>query len=185
MSRIGNKPIELPDGVSVKVEGNLVEVSGPLGTITQVINQEIKVIVKEEKILVKRRGDHRRAKSLHGLIRSLIANMVLGVSKGWEKKLEVHGTGYRVQMEGEALVFSLGFSHPVKIVPEEGIKFSASDNQRVTVSGIDKVLVGNAASRIRHVKPPDAYKGKGIRYQGEVVKLKPGKAAGVVAGGTS
>jgi len=187
MSRVGEKPIEIPAGVTVKTGVNFVEVNGPLGNLKQEVPFGIKVGTQEGKVLVKRESDVKKIKALHGLIRSLIANMILGVTAGWQKKLEVHGTGYWAKVEGTDLALSVGFSHLVKIPPPEGIKFQVNENKEITVSGINKILVGNVAAKIRKVKPPNAYKGSGIRYQGEVVKLKPGKAgkAGAAGGGAA
>jgi len=185
MSRVGTKLIEIPEKVTVNLKDSLVEVAGPLGNLKQEIRSEIKVEIKDQKILVKRINDSRRAKSLHGLTRTLIANMILGVTQGWEKALEIHGTGYRANLEGEDLVLSLGFSHPVKIKSQSGIKFEVKDSKKIKISGIDKVLVGNIAAKIRKIRPPDAYKGKGVRYQGEKIRLKPGKAGKAGAAGLS
>jgi len=176
MSRVGLQPIEIPEGVTVKEDGGKIEVSGVLGKLEWKFRPEIKVKIQNGLVLVKRDKDTKVAKSLHGLTRSLIANMIIGVNKGWEKKLEIQGTGYRAKAEGERLVLSLGFSHPVVIEPVEGIKFEVDGNNKIKIFGTDKILVGNTAAKIRGTKPPDAYKGKGVRYEGEIVKLKPGKA---------
>jgi large subunit ribosomal protein L6 len=182
MSRIGQKPIEIPTGVGLKVAGSQVEVKGPLGVLNQEIRPEIKVKTEGNQVLVARVNNTKLARSLHGLTRTLIANMILGVTEGFKKDLEIQGTGYRVKLEGDKLVFSLGFSHPVVFESIEGIKFEVADERKITVSGINKILVGNVAAKIRKIRPPDAYKGKGIRYQGEEIKLKPGKAGKAGAG---
>jgi large subunit ribosomal protein L6 len=183
MSRVGIKPIKIPEKVKIKVEKNLIEVVGPLGVLTQEIQPEIEVRQEGQKLIIKRKNDSKKAKSLHGLTRSLIANMITGVTEGWKKELEVQGTGYRVRLEGENLVLSVGFSHPVEIKPAKGIKFETEEEKRIIIRGVDKVLVGNLAAKIRKVRPPDAYKGKGIRYRGEEIKLKPGKAGKAGAAG--
>ncbi|HUW21348.1 MAG TPA: 50S ribosomal protein L6 [Candidatus Bathyarchaeia archaeon] len=185
MSRIGLKPIEIPENVTVKTDAGSITVSGPLGTLEAKIVAELSLETDQGRLLVKRRDDSKRSKSLHGLVRSLIFNMILGVSKGWQKELEIQGTGYRAKIEKGNLILSLGFSHPVEIKPETGIKFEVKDEREITISGIDKTLVGDVTARIRKVKPPDAYKGKGIRYKGERVVLKPGKAGKVGSAGGS
>lgn len=183
MSRIGAQPIPIPEKVTVTLEADSLKVAGPLGQLSQAIPPRIKVKKEDQQLLVQRTGDSKKTKSLHGLIRSLIANLILGVTQGWQKTLEIQGTGYRVEKQGEKLVFSLGFSHPVEFAPVDGIKFEVQDNRLITVTGVDKILVGNIAAQIRKIRPPDSYKGKGIRYQGEYVKLKPGKAGKAGAAG--
>lgn len=185
MSRIGAQPIVIPDKVKVKLSGEVLEVSGPLGSLKQAIRSEIKLKIEEKKITVERVNDSQIAKSLHGLIRTLIANMILGVTQGFTKDLEIQGTGYRAKLEGGQLVLAVGFSHPVIVEPPEGIKFAVKDEKEIIVSGIDKILVGNMTAKIRKIKPPDAYKGKGIRYLGERIKLKPGKAGKAGAAGVT
>lgn len=182
MSRIGKMPIEIPGKVTVKLEDGFVVVKGPLGQLKQEVRPEIKVEVKEGMVFVSRNKESKMAKSLHGLIRSLIANLVEGVTKGFTKTLELHGTGYRAKFEEKKLVLQVGFSHPVVVDPPEGIEFKVKGEKVIIVSGINKWLVGNTAAAIRVIKKPEPYKGKGIRYQGEVVKKKPGKAAKVGAG---
>lgn len=177
MSRIGNQPINIPSGVTVKLDGSTVTVTGPKGTLTQTMPREIKITEKDNVIEFTRNSEVPAIKALHGLTRSLVNNMVEGVVKGFEKHLELVGTGYRVAAEGSAIVLSLGLSHPVKIEPESGISFKVEGNNHIIINGIDKRLVGQVAANIRATRKPDAYKGKGIRYQGEVVKLKPGKSA--------
>lgn len=176
MSRIGNAPIKIPATVTVETEGSQVVVKGPLGKLQIVTLPQIKVVVEDGQVIVKRKGDNKLAKSIHGLIRSLIANMVTGVEKGWQKRLELVGVGFRTQTSGDKLTLSVGYSHPVEITAPSGIKFVVEDNTKITVSGIDKGLVGQTAARIRKVRPPEPYQGKGIRYSGEYVRRKPGKA---------
>lgn len=182
MSKVGKQPIEIPEKVIVKVEKGKVSVKGPKGVLTQNIRPEVKVEIKEGKVLVSRVSDTKLAKSLHGLTRTLIANMIKGVSHGWEKKLEMHGTGYRAHLEKDALILTVGFSHPVEIKPVEGITFEVEGNDKIKISGIKKEQVGQIAAQIRSIRPPEPYKGKGIRYQGEEVRRKPGKAGKVGAG---
>lgn len=183
MSRIGQKPITIPDGVSITSQKGKVVVSGPKGKLEQVIRPEVTVTVKDNQVVVSRRGNDQLSRSLHGLTRSLLNNMIKGVTDGFEKKLELVGTGYRVSLEGDKAVFSLGFSHPVEFTPPAGIKLTVEGNNLVTVSGLDKALVGQTAANIRALRPPEPYKGKGVRYQGESVKTKPGKAGKVGAAG--
>jgi len=183
MSKIGKMPIPIPEKVNVEINGNTVMVKGPKGSLEQVFRPEIKVKKKQGKIIVSAKKENRVSRSLHGLTRSLIANMVKGVIGGYDKVLELHGVGYRAKMEGGTLRLRVGFSHPVRIEPPKGIEFEVEGKDVVTVKGIDKQLVGQTAAKIRDVRPPDAYKGKGIRYKGEVIKLKPGKAAKIGAEG--
>ena len=176
MSRIGKNPITIPAGVDVKIDGNVITVKGAKGTLTQKIRQEITVKIEGNEIVVARINDEKTARSLHGLTRTLIANMVEGVSNGFTKTLEVNGIGYRAQKQGSNLVMNLGFSHQV-IVPEiEGISIDVPNPNLVVVSGPDKQVVGQFAAEIREKRPPEPYKGKGIRYQGEYVRRKEGKA---------
>ncbi|QEQ00369.1 50S ribosomal protein L6 [Thermosynechococcus sp. QKsg1] len=183
MSRIGKRPIPLPKNVTLTLDGQQVTVKGPKGQLSRVLPPEVNVAQEGESIVVKRRDDSRPAKERHGLCRTLLANMVEGVSQGFTKKLEIQGVGYRAQLQGKTLVLSMGYSHPVEIVPPEGITLEIEDNQGkkvqqgtiVLVSGIDKELVGNTSARIRAVRPPEPYKGKGIRYMGEFVRRKVGK----------
>ena len=177
MSRIGKKPIEIPAGVSVSVSSGRVMVNGPLGELSQQIPQRMQVEQADGEILVKRpteRGDDR---ALHGLTRSLVANMVEGVTKGFEKRLEIQGVGYRAALRGQALELSVGFSHSVVVDPPAGITFEVPSATEVVVKGIDKQQVGQTAAEVRAVKPPEPYKGKGIRYVGEYVRRKVGKRA--------
>ncbi|MBE17275.1 MAG: 50S ribosomal protein L6 [Nitrospinae bacterium] len=180
MSRIGLKPINVPDNVEVTLEGKLITVKGPKGVLTRELHERPKVELNENVINVSRTSDSQTDKSLHGLTRSLIFNMVEGVSNGFEKTLEVIGLGYRVELKGKNLVLNIGFSHPVNIDPIDGIDFEVeSDREKSTikVKGIDKEIVGWVASEIRRVKPPEPYKGKGIRYADEYVRRKVGKTA--------
>lgn len=179
MSRIGRKPIPLPKGVDIKLEGTTITVNGPLGTLSRELHPRPNVEVGESEIVVTRPTESRQDRSLHGLTRTLIANMVEGVTKGYEKELEIIGLGYRVEAQGKGLLLNVGYSHPVKIEPIDGIDFEVqSDRQRnaIKVKGIDKEVVGFVAAEIRRIKPPEPYKGKGIRYAGEAVRRKVGKA---------
>lgn len=182
MSRVGKEPITIPEGVTVKSDDGRVFVEGPLGQLEQELPHPIKVEIKEGKIFVSRKREGKLAKSLHGLTRSLVANMIEGVTNGFSQTLELHGTGYRARLEGENLTLEVGFSHPVVVRPPEGIKFELRKEKEIKVWGIDKQLVGNTAARIRAIKKPEPYKGKGVRYRGEIVRRKPGKAAKVGAG---
>lgn len=177
MSRIGLKPIEIPQGVEVKVNGDNVTVKGPKGELSRTIHSEMKVIVEENQVTVERPNDSKTAKSLHGTTRSLIFNMVEGVKNGYEKALEIQGVGYRAQKQGNKLVVNAGYSHPVEIVPEDGIEIDVPANTRIVIKGIDKEKVGALAANIRAIRPPEPYKGKGIRYEGEYVRRKEGKTA--------
>jgi len=181
MSRIGKKPIEILKGVDVKVENNTVTVKGPKGELQRDVPLEIKIEIKDNQIFVSPGKETKRSKAFWGLFRSLIFNMVEGVTSGYEKKLEIHGVGYKANLEGEDLILSVGFSHPVKIDKVEGIKFLV-EKSIITVSGIDKELVGQIAAKIRKVKKPEPYKGKGIRYLGEEVRRKTGKKAATIEG---
>ena len=175
MSRIGRKPIELPAGVEFKVENNLVTVKGPKGTLTQQIHPNMEIVQEGAVVTVKRPNDDKQNRSLHGLSRTLIANMVEGVTKGFSKELEVLGVGYKVQKDGKNLVMNLGYSHQV-IMPEiDGITIEVPNNTKIIISGPDKQKVGQFAAEVREKRPPEPYKGKGIRYAGEVVRKKVGK----------
>ena len=176
MSRIGKNPIEIPAGVDVTINGGDVTVKGPKGTLSHVVPEPISAAIDEGKVVVTRPSDDRVARSLHGLTRTLIANMIEGVTKGFSKQLEIAGTGYRVVAKGKDLEFSLGFSHTVFVQAPEGIEFSVESQTKFTVSGIDKQLVGETAARIRKLKKPEPYKGKGIHYVGETIRRKVGKA---------
>ncbi|MDH4159390.1 MAG: 50S ribosomal protein L6 [Actinomycetota bacterium] len=177
MSRIGRLPISLPSGVDVTIDGQLVTVNGPKGTLAHEVTQPITVTRGEDGLLtVQRPDDERESRSLHGLTRSLIANMVTGVTDGYEKKLEIVGVGYRVQSKGSDLEFAVGYSHPVLYKAPEGIAFAVESPTKFAVTGIDKQQVGQVAANIRKIRKPEPYKGKGIRYAGEHVRRKVGKA---------
>ncbi|MCS7272530.1 MAG: 50S ribosomal protein L6 [Fimbriimonadales bacterium] len=180
MSRVGKKPIPLPPGVQVQIEGNRITVKGPKGELSHELPSVIQVEQVDGTLVVKRTNDERFARAQHGLQRTLIANMVKGVSEGYEKVLELIGVGYRAQMEGKTLVLQVGYSHPVRIEPMPGITLAVDQDPQtrttlIIVRGIDKQAVGQQAAIIRSVRPPDPYKGKGLRYRGEVIRLKPGK----------
>ena len=177
MSRIGKAPIEIPSGVDITVNGNHVVVKGPKGTLEQDVHPDISVRVADGTVTVERPSDERRHRSLHGLTRSLVANMVTGVTAGFSKTLEIVGVGYRASLKGSDLEVLVGFSHPVLVPAPQGITFAAETPTRITVSGSDKQLVGQVAADIRALRPPDPYKGKGIRYEGEYIRRKAGKAA--------
>ena len=175
MSRIGKLPIPVPSGVDVTIDGSQVTVKGPKGSLTHAVVEPITVAVNDGQIEVARPDDQRDSKARHGLTRTLINNMVIGVTAGYVKALEIQGTGYRVTAEGKDLVFALGFSHPVPVKAPEGITFKVESPTKFSVEGIDKQLVGETAANIRLLKKPEPYKGKGIRYAGEVVRRKEGK----------
>lgn len=177
MSRIGRMPVPVPSGVNVTVEGTKVTVKGPKGELTREFHPRMTITLEDGKVVVKRPDDTRYFKALHGLTRALINNMVIGVSEGYSKVLEIHGTGYRAELQGKTLVMNLGFSHPVVVEPPEGIVFEANPRAgTVTVRGCDKELVGRVAAELRAWRPVEPYLGKGIRYQGEVVRRKAGKS---------
>jgi large subunit ribosomal protein L6 len=177
MSRIGKQPVPVPSGVEVSIDGRQVHVKGPKGTLTHTVAEPIQVAKGEDGSLeVTRPSDEGKAPSLHGTTRTVIANMVTGVTDGFEKKLEIVGTGYRVVAKGATLEFALGFSHPVVVTPPEGITFAVDGPTRLSVQGIDKQQVGEVAANIRKLRKPDPYKGKGVRYAGEQVRRKVGKA---------
>jgi large subunit ribosomal protein L6 len=176
MSRIGRMPIEVPSGVTVTIDGSHVFVKGPKGELSLTVAEPIVAVLEENQVVVTRPNDERMAKSLHGLTRTLISNNIIGVTQGYEKKLEVVGTGYRVAAKGNSLELSVGFSHSVTVDPPEGISFAVEGNDKITVSGIDKQAVGEVAANIRKIRKPEPYKGKGVRYAGEVVRRKAGKA---------
>ena len=176
MSRIGKLPIPVPAGVEVKIDGQIVEVKGPKGTLTHTVPAPIAVALEESTVVVSRPNDERLARSLHGLTRTLIANNIQGVTEGFTKGLEIVGTGYRVAAKGSALEFALGYSHPITVEPPAGISFTVDGNTKVTVHGIDKQAVGEVAANIRKLRKPEPYKGKGVRYAGEVVRRKAGKS---------
>jgi len=177
MSRIGKQPIPVPSGVEVKVDGQKVSVKGPKGTLEDTFHEDMMIKLEDGQVIVERPSDEREHRSLHGLTRTLIDNMVVGVSQGFEKVLEIQGVGYRALLKGKSLELSLGFSHPVLVEPEAGIEFEAPDATTVIVRGISKQRVGQIAAEIRAKRPPEPYKGKGVRYRGEHVRRKVGKTA--------
>jgi large subunit ribosomal protein L6 len=181
MSRIGNKAIPIPKGVTVELDGSHLRVKGPKGTLEQSFRPEINIEQKDGEIVVTRPLEDKLHRSLHGLTRTLINNMIVGVTDGFTRTLEIAGVGYRVAKDGQALVFSLGFSHPVRIEPPAGISFAVETPTRFSVSGIDKQAVGQQAANIRSLRKPEPYKGKGITYQGERIRRKAGKAGKVGA----
>lgn len=175
MSRIGRKPIPVPDGVDVKIDGKQITVKGPKGTLIRSFHPEMDVKVVDKELRVERPSDAKRHRALHGTTRSIIANMIEGVANGFSKELELVGVGYRAQKKGKNLSLNVGYSHPVDIEPEEGIEFEVPSQTSVIVKGIDKERVGAVASRIRSVRKPEPYKGKGIKYKGERIVRKEGK----------
>ena len=176
MSRIGKLPIEIPQGVEIKIEGQTVTAKGPLGTEVVEVRPEIAVKVEDNKIILSVTNDERKTNALHGLSRTLVANAVHGVKEGFEKKLEIVGVGYRANMEGKNLNLALGYSHPVVVEPPEGITIAVEANTKVSVKGTNKQLVGDVAAFIRGKRPPEVYKGKGVKYEGEYIRRKAGKA---------
>jgi large subunit ribosomal protein L6 len=176
MSRLGRLPVAVPEGVQISVDGNVVKVKGPKGELSREFDRSMKVTVGNGSVIVERPSDEKIHKSLHGLTRALVANMITGVTKGFEKGLELVGVGYRASKSGRKLVITVGFSHPVEIDPPEGIEFEVPNPTLVMVKGRDKEAVGQMAASIRDVKPPEPYQGKGIRYAGEKVRRKAGKA---------
>ena len=176
MSRIGKNPIPIPDKVAVTLDGLAVSVKGPKGELNRTLPEGVSVSQVEKTIVVTPTSQKRKSRERHGLCRSLVANMVEGVSKGYTRKLELIGVGSRAQVKGKKLVVSAGFSHPVEMAPPEGVTFAVENNTNVTVSGADKELVGNEAAKIRAIRPPEPYKGKGIRYEGERILRKAGKS---------
>jgi large subunit ribosomal protein L6 len=178
MSRIGKKPIPIPAKVTVTIVGQTVTVKGSKGELTRTLPAGVTVALEGETVVVSRVDESRLARERHGLCRTLVANMVEGVANGFERKLEIQGVGYRAAVQGRNLNLTMGYSHPVSIEPPSGITFAVEGTTNVTVSGIDKELVGNMAAKVRAVRPPEPYKGKGIRYQGESVRRKVGKTGG-------
>lgn len=179
MSRIGLRPIPVPSGVDVQIAPNRVSVKGPKGELHQDVSQVLTIERENGDLLVKRPNDDRLNRQIHGLTRTLINNMVIGVTDGYTKNLEIQGVGYRAALDGKTLVLNVGYSHPVRMEAPEGITFATETPTRISVTGIDKQLVGEVAARIRRTRPPEPYKGKGIRYQGEFVRRKAGKAGKV------
>lgn len=178
MSRVGRKPIEIPTGVTVTLDGQTLRVKGPLGELSMDIPDGISCQRDGNQLVFTRSSDEKHVRALHGTARALAANLITGVSKGFEKQLELQGVGYRVELRGKNLVLSLGFSHPVVFIPPDGITISVASPTQFSVKGIDRQLVGQVAAVIRKIRPPEPYKGKGIRYVGEYVRRKAGKAAG-------
>lgn len=176
MSRVGNKPVELPEGVDVEVEGNAVTVKGSKGELNRSFNERIGFDIDDGVVMVTRPDDSRESRALHGLSRALLANMITGVSDGYRKELEIQGVGYRATLKGKDVELQVGFSHPVTVEAPDGVTFEVPEPTRIVVSGIDKEQVGQMAANIRKVRPPEPYKGKGIRYVGEYVRRKAGKA---------
>ena len=176
MSRIGRMPVIIPAGVKVKIQGREITVEGSKGKLTREFHPDIKVAQEDGKLVVTRSNDNRLQRSLHGLTRSLLNNMVEGVTKGFEKNLELSGVGYRAQKAGNKLTLQIGYSHPVEFDPPKGIDIAIDGTTKIRISGIDKELVGETAAEIRRIRIPDAYKGKGVKYAGERLRLKPGKA---------
>lgn len=177
MSRIGKKPIPVPAGVDVTIDGTNVTVKGPKGELSKSFYEFLTIAQEGNEIVVTRPDDSRTSRAMHGLTRALLNNMVVGVSEGFQKKLELQGVGYRVALKGKNLELALGFSHPVVVEPQDGITFEVPDNTHIVVKGIDNQQVGQVAADIRDFRPPEPYKGKGIRYEGEVVRRKLGKAS--------
>lgn len=175
MSRIGKKPIAIPSGVDVKIEGNVVTVRGPKGTLTKEMHPQINIAVENQEVIVTRPDDEPLSRSLHGLTRTLVANMVEGVTNGFSKGLEMVGVGYRATKQGNKLALSVGKSHPVELVPYEGLEIEVPAPNKILIKGMDKELVGAFAAVVRSERPPEPYKGKGIKYEGEVIRRKVGK----------
>ncbi|TFG64675.1 MAG: 50S ribosomal protein L6 [Spirochaetales bacterium] len=175
MSRIGKLPVEIPSGTKVEVKGSTITVQGPKGTLSQTVRPEVVVIIEQNQALLTRKNESKYAKSLHGLYRNLLQNMVTGVSKGFSKTLIINGVGYRAELQGNSLVMNLGYSTPVEFFIPEGLTALCETNNKVTVSGIDKQRVGQMCAEIRSLRPPEPYKGKGIRYETETIRRKVGK----------
>jgi large subunit ribosomal protein L6 len=183
MSRIGRLPITVPSGVTVNIKENQVTVKGPKGEMSQTFLPAMKIKMEDSRLIVERSDDSKQNRALHGLTRSLLNNMVTGVTKGWEKNLEIVGVGFRAEKTGEKLVLRLGFSHTVEVTPLPGVSLATDGPNRIKVVGVNKETVGEQAAELRGIRPPDAYKGKGIRYVGEIVRIKPGKAGKAVGKG--
>ncbi len=178
MSRVGKKPIPIPSGVKIERAGNIVTVEGPRGKVAQYVHDDITLEIKDDQAILTRPSDSNRHRAMHGLYRALIANMIVGITEGFSRDLEIQGVGYRAEKAGRAISFSLGYSHPIVLIPPEDIEIKIQGINKMTVSGIDKQLVGQIAAKIRSFRPPEPYKGKGIRYAGEHIRRKAGKTAG-------
>jgi large subunit ribosomal protein L6 len=176
MSRVGKQPIRVPSGVEVEIDGRYVSVKGPKGALDRTFPEEVSFALEDGEVRVERPADDRRSRAMHGLARALLANMVIGVSEGYRRELQLVGVGYRAALKGQDLELQVGFSHPVSVAPPEGVSFEVPEPTKVIVSGIDKERVGQASADIRKIRPPEPYKGKGIRYVGEYVRRKAGKA---------
>ncbi|MBI2325299.1 MAG: 50S ribosomal protein L6 [Chloroflexi bacterium] len=185
MSRIGKLPIQLPKGVDVTVDGRTLKVRGPKGELTRTFHPAVEIAREDGSVVVKRKDDSQTSRAIHGLSRTLLANMVTGVTQGYSKDLEISGTGYRAQLAGKKLTLALGYSHPIEIDPPAGISFATETPQKIRVSGIDKEVVGEVAAKIRGLRVPDPYKAKGVKYAGEVIRRKAGKAGKVGAKGAA
>jgi large subunit ribosomal protein L6 len=178
MSRVGKKPIEIPKGVAINIQDSTLSVKGPKGELAMPLHPNMSVTIENNEVLVKRPDDIKQNKSLHGLTRALIQNMVVGVTEEYKKVLDIVGVGYRAEMKGSNLLINIGYSHPVYFMPPEGVTVQTTSQTQIVVSGIDKQLVGSVASKIRSIRKPEPYKGKGIKYQNEVIVRKAGKTAG-------
>lgn len=176
MSRIGKLPIEIPQGVEITIDGQTLTAKGPLGTESVTVREEVSLTKEDNKVIVVRRDEERKTRALHGLSRTLVANAINGVKAGFEKKLELQGVGYRAAMQGTTLNMQLGYSHPINIEPPKGITITVENNTSISVKGTNKQTVGDIAAEIRSKRPPEVYKGKGVRYEGEYVRRKAGKA---------
>jgi large subunit ribosomal protein L6 len=183
MSRIGRLPITVPTGVTVNIKDNTVSMKGPKGEMSQTFVPDMSIKLQDSKLVVERPNDTKENRALHGLTRSLLNNMVTGVTKGWEKNLEIVGVGFRAEKAGEKIVLRVGFSHTVEVTPLPGVSFTLDSPSRIRVVGVNKEIVGEMAAELRAIRPPDAYKGKGLRYVGEKVRIKPGKAGKAVGKG--
>ena len=177
MSRVGRMPIVIPDGIQVEKKGNAVIVKGEKGILEERIHPDMKVVIEENQVKVERPSDQRFHRSLHGLSRSLIQNMILGLTEGFEKRLQIIGVGYRAELKGKILLLQLGYSHPIYFVPPENITIEIPAQDRIVIRGMNKQVVGQVAAKIRSFRPPEPYKGKGVRYEGEYVRRKAGKTA--------
>jgi large subunit ribosomal protein L6 len=177
VSRIGRKPIPVPQGLKVTLDGNIVNVSGPKGNLKAEIDKSISVVLENNEILLKRSSDEKKFKALHGLWRALLANMIIGVTDGYRKKLEIVGVGYKAEVKGKGIQLALGYSHPILFFPPAGVKLEVPIPTNIIITGIDKQLIGQVAAKLRSFRPPEPYKGKGVKYEGEYIRRKAGKAA--------